>query len=321
MKKNIIYSFVCLISLCLSQFQLVAEIQPVNIVVIGDDGFPIDTNNLDFKRAQNSEVEDLWHFYRERHVEPVSWYEWFWKNITIDEEVYNPIEKIAHENFGGLLRIAGYYCHPSEIGIVGNGEINDKVRITLVNGVLNIQEDIKQSANLFSSTHGGTNIHYIFRPTQGLHWDILKSIFVRCGYISQQAYDIAAAWRLLIDEMGGVGNGGKIIHYAHSIGAADTFAAKNLLEPEEIAMIAVVTFGSPIVFPNVGFQSVVNYVSVRDSIPFLKMLRIFLEEEDEFIYVGTHVGFPLVDHLLEGGAYGCVIEILGQEFIDTYANN
>lgn len=320
MKKIIIYSFVCLFALCFSQFQLFAETQSINIVVIDNEGLPIDSETPDFQSAQDYDgKKNEWHPYIDRQVEQITWYEWLWKKMTVDEEVHNTLEKIAHENFGGFLRMAGYYEHPAEVGLFGNGEINDKVRITLVNGILNIQEDIINSARLISSTHGWTNIHYIFRPTQGFSWDIWKSCFVRCGYFSQQAYDIAATWRSLIHEMGGVGNGGKIIHYAHSIGVADTFAAKSLLDPEEIKMISVVTFGSPVIFPNVGFHSVVNYVSVRDSVPFLKLFRIFFEEEDEFVYVGTHDGLPFVDHLLDNGAYRSVIEILGQEFVDTYA--
>lgn len=231
------------------------------------------------------------------------------------------VEWLAQQLFGEVfVRMSGYHNHPPEGGIYGKGEISNEVRITMINGILNLRDDAMNLAKLISDMHGGTNVHYVFRPTQGWAWDLLGSSGVKCGLISQQAKDLALEWKALIEEMGGVEGGGTIIHYAHSIGAADTYAAKYLLSPEELAMVSVVTFGCPIVFPNQGFKSVVNYASVRDFVPYLRLMGTLFEDEDNVVYIGSHFGIPLIDHLLNNESYRSVIEGLGQEFVNLYGD-
>jgi hypothetical protein len=325
MKKNIIYLFIFFVALRFQSTQLSAEedstYSSMNVIFVDEQGLPVDIDISDLQLEQAPEADELSTIYAECNYDLTSWYDWFWQKISFDQELYETIETIANEKFGIVLRLSGYYDLLPETGTYGKGEFNDKVRITFVNGILNLQKDILNSAKLISDTHGGTNVHYIFRPTQGFAWDLAKSSLVKCGYISQQAIDIAMTWRLLIEEMGGVGNGGKIIHYAHSIGAADTFTAKTLLRPEEVAMVSVVTFGSPVIFPNKDFESVINYASVRDGVPSLRVLSIFYAEENCIIFVGSYAGIPIIDHLLDNETYRSVLEILGQEFTETYLLN
>ncbi len=268
--------------------------QELKIIIIDDQGLILDQND------------------RTALYQPASY----------EADMPQQLDSMIHRFFGGaFLRMAGiYHQELSEVATYGQGEIHDKVRITLINGILNTRKDIIDSAKLFSETHGGTNVHYIFRPTLGWAWDVVKSTLVKYGFISQQALDLAFAWKRLIHDMGGVMGEGKIIHYAHSIGAADTLTAKCLLSSVELAMISVVTFGSPIEFPDDGFESVVNYASVRDFVPFLRKLRVFVEEGNKIIYVGSYLGIPFIDHLLDNSSYRSVIDKLGQEFIERYTS-
>lgn len=237
------------------------------------------------------------------------------------EHGFEQVDGIAQGFFSDIyLRMLGYYNHPPETGCCGNGEVSDRVRITMINGILNLRQDVVDSAKLISELHGGSNVHYIFKPTRGWAGDVAISTYVKCGGISQQAVDMVNVWRRLIEEMGGVDNGGHIIHYAHSIGAADTYVARYLLTPEELQMISVITFGSPLLIPNNCFRYAVNYASVRDGVPLIGHIGGIFVEDKHVIYVGDHFGIPFIDHLLNNDSYRSIIETLGKEFVELYGD-
>lgn len=209
-----------------------------------------------------------------------------------------------------------------QIGTYGDGELNELTRITLANGVLNTHEDFLLSIQLVSETHGNNNVHYIFRPTLGFFWDFVTSMSARFKNISGQGELIAMRWKNLIEEMGGVGSGGCIIHYAHSIGGADTFIAKQFLSPEEQKMIHVITLGSPKLIPDEGFASVVNYISVRDAIPMMdpiNCMRGLFDNQTHIMPVGSFFGIPFIDHFFGDKTYRTVIEDLGSKFLQLYS--
>jgi hypothetical protein len=349
--SNLKLLFTFLISIATASYALEAEIpdpsNTFNIIFVSDEGVS-DLITIDIKELNEippSDLPDLpdstfdsnelsaeeIEYWRNYELFILS-YEFIKNNLDtllntlshrppIQEEVEMQLERIGHEIVGGIfLRLAGYYDHPPEVGCWGEGEINEKVRITMINGILNIRNDVADSANLISRLHGNTNVHYIFKPTLGWAWDLLASTYVKLGGISQQSRDLARTWKAMIEEMGGVNGGGHIIHYAHSIGAADTYSARFLLEPEELKMISVTTFGSPLMIPNGCFYSTVNYASVRDGVALIGRIRALFEGEATVIFVGTHLGFPLIDHLLDNESYRSVIWALGQQFLSQYNN-
>lgn len=217
---------------------------------------------------------------------------------------------------------SGFYSYPQRLGIYGNGEIHDKVRVSLVNGILNDPSDHMQNLDLFCDLHGGVNIHYIFRPYDGYTKDILRSSFIKAGWISPQARELAKMWKELIAEMGGVGQGGTIIHYAHSIGGCDTYRARTLMTPEELKMIKVITIGSATMIPNGEFQNVVNYTSLRDGvsqmIDTLTYFWGFFDPGTNIVYLDTLWGTPIVDHMIGNPAYRSLVKLKGEEFIEKY---
>lgn len=232
-------------------------------------------------------------------------------------------DEALHLLFGSsFLKLAGYYQYEADSGSFGyGGEIHDKVRITLINGILNVRDDLHYNTHQLSDTHGGTVIHYVFRPTQGWASDLINCCLVKFGYVSPQAYLLAEKWKELIQDMGGIEGGGKIIHYAHSIGGTDTYAAKNLLRPEEQKMIQVITIGSPTLIPNEGFANVTNYVSKRDGVCMLDPIGLFSgwwEEKSHVVFLGSFWGVPLVEHTLDTKSYGEIISLLGERFINAY---
>lgn len=221
------------------------------------------------------------------------------------------------------LTLFGFYRDQKEAGVIGRGEISDKARITFINGILNAKYYLVETVEMISQLHGDNNVHYIFRPTEGWTWDIVKSTLVKFGWISPQAKHLAKYWKKMIAEMGGVHAGGTIVHYAHSIGSVDTYLARTLLSDEELKMIKVYTFGSPFLYGPCGFQSITNYVSKGDGVSLLDPIRYIhtlLKPVEHVAFLPGSWSVPLIDHQLNFPAYQSTLENLGQQFLIDYSS-
>lgn len=253
-----------------------------------------------------------------------SWQQEIQNNFSFTHFLKNDIEELNLYLFGKrFLQFSGFYTSPPLSGLYGSKELDPLVKITFVNGILNLKEDIMENARFISATHGGNKVYYVFRPTEGWTFDLFSCALVKLGFVSQTAELIAATWRKLIEDMGGIESGGKIIHYAHSIGGTDTYTAKTLLTPEERKMIHVITLGSATMIPDLDFASVTNYVSMRDGVSYLDPLGFFggfFDDESNIIYLGSLHGIPVIDHLLVMQTYIEVMKLLGEQFLEIYIN-
>lgn len=183
-------------------------------------------------------------------------------------QIYTKIGQIGEFLLGkNLFLISGFYVEPPEYGTYGKGEIDPKLRLTFINGLFNLKHHFLYLIKLISESYGGNNVHYIYKGIEGWGRDMYKSLFIKFfGSISKDARQLATTWKKLINEMGGVKEGGLIIHFAHSIGGTETSRARTLMKPEELGMIRVITFGSPTMVSSEGFQDVVNIISCRDGV-------------------------------------------------------
>lgn len=244
--------------------------------------------------------------------------------VTGFDEVSKGFEDAVNSFFGkGFLVLSGYYNQPFHSGVYGANEINDKVRVSFAHGILNLRSDLQNSLQFLSTTHGSVNVHYVYRPTAGWAWDLIKAFMVsKCGYVSQEAEEIKKIWKQLIEEMGGPGNGGKIIHYAHSIGGGDTYHAFMSMSPEEQQMIDIRTFGTAAIIPNEGTYQITNYVNTLDWITMcahpLKYYRNISGTENDMILLGSVLdGFG---HAMSVEVYQTMLKTLGQAFVATYGH-
>lgn len=219
------------------------------------------------------------------------------------------------------LRCSGYNLDSTSQYVYGEGEKSSKVRITLINGILNGIPEARRSAALLSSTHGNMPVHFVYAATEGFSGDMLRGAFAKAGIPSRQAKLLVDLWRELIHEMGGVEGGGTIFHYAHSLGATDTLNALQLLDPEERKLIRVATFGAPTLLDDGICSKVDNYVSVKDGVPIIDIRRYMdgaKGNRSNVHFIPSNVSLPLVDHFFNGKTYKGVLELLGQKFQEEF---
>ena len=225
----------------------------------------------------------------------------------------------------GLFYMTGYEPMETAIGTIGQGEVSDAIRITFLNGIMTSHDEMIHSTALISDTHGGVNVHYIYRATKGWTWDIAQSTLTKAAdFIAPQAYLLADRWKGLIKEMGGTQSGGLIIHYAHSIGAVDSLRAAELLTPAEQKMIRVIALGPATMLHEEYVESATNYVSARDGVCLLDpvgIIKAILYEENNVVFLSSVFdGAPLVDHLFTSDTYREIWESLGAEFVSEYGS-
>lgn len=219
--------------------------------------------------------------------------------------------------------LSGYHRETLSIGTVGRGEINDKVRVTFINGILCHRKYAIRNAHRLSEFHGGVNTHYIYWPTAGWTWDISRCLLVRqFQYPTEACIALVSRWKELIEEMGGIGNGGILYHYAHSVGGAESITALSMLSKEERHMIRFITFGSPYLTETDHLLENTHYVSIRDGVTLFDPITLYgahLETPQHIVFLGNWTdGAPLIDHFLDGQTYDAILKELGAQFVEVY---
>jgi len=216
------------------------------------------------------------------------------------------------------LRLIGYNPDASEcLYYEGERELQH-VRLTMINGILNGLDEAKKSAELLSHTHGGHRVHYVYSATGGFTDDFMRGLFSKFGLSSHQAKMLAILWKKLFDEMG---EQGKIIHYAHSLGSTDTENALRFMTAQERERIFVSTFGASTLVQEGTCSRADNYVSYHDGVPALDMYRYFsgaVGWQNNVHFLPSENGWPLMDHLFGGSTYRKKIEELGKAFQREY---
>ncbi len=252
--------------------------------------------------------------------------------LKFPEEWGTALEKVGKQLLGeSTYLLMGHSFEDTYVGSYGKQNIHDKVRVTFINGILTTHNMIRKNLEIISQSHGGAKVHYVFRPTEGWTWDISRGILIKTafhfGFRSLHACLLAQMWHDLIAEMGGVEGGGVIIHYAHSLGGSETDRARELLSPEEQKMIRVHTFGSATLVRNVGFQSVVNHISVKDGVSSFLLeplghIRNYFDPETNVRTYGSFWRSPYwpTDHILSGPTYGPIVYELGEKFLAEFAS-
>jgi len=204
-----------------------------------------------------------------------------------------------------LMQLSGNYQGESFSGTwVNRGEMYENCRVTFINGINTNLENLYSALERISNSHRGTNVHFCFNATCGWTRDMFKSLWLKVGFVTEEADHLAGLWKRLLDEMEDGKKKGFIYHYAHSLGGTITLRARELISLSELKRIHVVTFGSSSIIPDVGFGSSINFISRRDGVtplsdPFTYILSI-LEQDAHVVLIGSSIlGPPLIDHLFD----------------------
>lgn len=234
-------------------------------------------------------------------------FRWFFdKRLRREEMLFQLVDK----RFWTLL---GYNPNPPCDGIFGTTFL-PQVRITHINGILTRKEEVINSSKMISQTHGNIAVHYVYLSTEGFTADVIRTVFAKMGVISTQARLLAELWKKLLKEM----KGGKIVHYAHSLGGQETANALKLMSSEEQAHIQVITIGSPTLL---SASNAINYIAFRDGIPLLDpfgYVQTLFGMRNNVVFVGSRNGPPFVDHFIAGKTYRTLIADLGKSFAKKY---
>lgn len=266
-------------------------------------------------------ISEQWNEALQKGAEVIkSWFSCFFQKIK--QTAVNAMNYLLHTVIGaGFLLLFAHYDHGPRSGVYGKGEVSDKVRVTFINGVLTEHQHLDESLKALSESHGDVNIHFIHRQTKGWFSDMLSGILVQLGFISPDAHELAGEWKKLIAEMGGVNGGGKIIHYAHSIGALETLRALSLLTPEEKKMIDIYTFGSPSFANNDPDAKIRHFASIRDGVCLLDIvsfIKAAMGKIENVVFVGSLWGLPFIDHLFASQSYQDLWKSMGRTFVEWY---
>lgn len=249
-----------------------------------------------------------------------TWFSWFFQKVK--ESAVKAMNSFLHQVIGtGFLLLFAHYDHGPKTGVYGKGEVSDKVRVSFMNGILTDHGYMMESLKALSESHGNVNVHFIHRQTKGWFSDMLSGFLVQLGFISPDAHELAKEWKRMIEEMGGVNGGGKIIHYAHSIGAMETLRALSLLTPEEKKIIEIYTFGSPSLSTKDPDANVHHFASVRDGvclIDLVSFIKAAFGKIKNVVFVGTIFGFPFIDHLFASQSYQDLWKSMGRTFVEWY---
>ena len=218
----------------------------------------------------------------------------------------------------GFILLGGFRPTESELGTYGKGELNDKVRVSFTNGILTDKGYLTNTLKSLSESHGNVNIHYVYRPTKGWVYDILHSCAVGIGLVSEQAELLAKEWRRMIQE---IGNEGKIIHYAHSIGTIESQRALSLLTEEEQRLIHIYAFGSPNLAEVHPHLQTYNFVSIHDGVCLLNLIgyiKACTGSIPNVAFAGSLLSIPFVDHLFGNQTYQDIWKSMGRTFTEWY---
>ncbi|MGK5594372.1 MAG: RHS repeat-associated core domain-containing protein [Parachlamydiaceae bacterium] len=227
------------------------------------------------------------------------------------------LDKVIGKLFNYLC---GYTGVPVNSGVYGQGEVNDHVRITFINGMLTNTHWLMMAVTALSKSHGGVNVHYVHRPNAPFFFDALRAFMVKIGYITPHARALAETWQELIHEMKGEDK--TILHFSHSIGSCETMAALGLLSKDLQGKIKVYSFGSPCLGSHSNWN-IQHFVSVRDGICLLDLGRMISAAKGKHApvtFVGSFCGIPFIDHFFSSKSYLDVWSAMGKTFVEWYGS-
>lgn len=187
---------------------------------------------------------------------------------------------------------------------VGNSPEHPNVSVVSANGMLTSFLESKDRACEMAS-YLGTKVHAVWNATHGGMVDIFECIAQHIGFNTHSVYILAEELR---NELKRIGPEGNLFLHAHSQAGLTTYRACELLSEDERKRINVYTYGSAkMVFADdLGLAGATNFVSTRDSVPFLSdpvgCFKGWMRNDNSVEFVKSQ-GTPFIDHGFKNGIY------------------
>ncbi|KAL7546987.1 hypothetical protein ACHAWF_014008 [Thalassiosira exigua] len=210
-----------------------------------------------------------------------------------------------------------------------------RTKLTWVNGIAHRPEHMLDPTSVISAAFGNVDVDYCHNPSSmtsesdylGFVRDGLQASGHQMGRITPEVDNLVEHLR---DALKSVGKRGKVIHVAHSQGAAITYLAAKRLEREECRRIEVISFGGAAVmttseFP---FARCANYYAAND--PILNVVPEAAKaltsgfsfsdclKEREIIFLASRTGDPVADHGLLNPTYLEALVWEGERYRSLY---
>lgn len=154
----------------------------------------------------------------------------------------------------------------SHNGVFGHYELDPKIRVMTINGILNNRSESDAMARLVSGHLGGARVHYCYNSSHGLVLDVFECLAQKLGIPTHSVAKAVEAIQEQIKEVGGVGSGGKVYIFAHSQGGLIAKCAFEKLSAEEKQMVHINTFGSASLHNDRELGYSKNYVNTTDCV-------------------------------------------------------
>ena len=200
-------------------------------------------------------------------------------------------------------RYACDHCHSFRLA----GTYKTGLEVIVATGQMTTYEDAVLAAAEDRKDLDGMRVTVVYNSTYGLLSDSCESGTIIAGYEVKSVGDFVCEIRQSLARVGGVGSNGRVYIKVHSQAGAVLNKALGVLQPSELGMIDVVTFGSAKLIHPKGLGSCVNYVSrcdfvslIGDPIGYCCALLGF---RPDVKFIGPRFANPLQEHRLHNKTY------------------
>jgi RHS repeat-associated protein len=236
-----------------------------------------------------------------------------------------PLISDGISSVGGMVMGDGFKWNPSYSGphsaicpMTGSHFVN--VEYLYINGILNSKTDAEEGARLVSNALGGVAVSPVWNSTKGFLTDVLGSILLHLGFQTHATRKIAEA---IVEALEKVGKNGFVEIVIHSRGGLAFDMAQKLLTPEQKSQLNVTTFGSAKMINPQEFNSAVNFVSTRDSVPFISdpigCIKGMCQKNSNVVFLQSD-GIPFCDHAFASNTYQNALRDYGRNRIRKYGS-
>ncbi|MCE5319224.1 MAG: hypothetical protein LLG04_17905 [Parachlamydia sp.] len=210
--------------------------------------------------------------------------------------------------FSGGRAYPTVYSRNADLGIP---EINSKVRVISVNGMMTCLDDARAWAQNISSCFGDGNVHYSYNSSHGFMLDLLECIAQKLGFHTHCEEKLV---QMIREQCGAVGDGGEVHLIAHSQGGQVLSNALSHLSPLERKMLHIATFGSAKMIGHEDLGDAVNFINRGDIIPWIADPFGILRHSSTIEILSSN----LLEHSVFATAYQNALRRQGGDIYEIY---